>query len=92
MANIRNLKKDVEFLSQDLFANVCFQSSIEAIDTTAASHLVIEIAEFKKYFIAKINNPGVDTKDAKAIRAAFKGIREEIFAKFADIASKIAKK
>ena len=97
MANIRDLKKDVAFLTNDLLTSICLKNAIEGTDKTKTSELIVEVLAYRDEFRSKINAPAISVAKsdkaayAKAVKSAFRTIRKEAFDKYAAIAEEIGK-
>jgi hypothetical protein len=51
--NIRDLKKDITFLANDIAMTIVINNSIKADNTEKASELMVKVAVFKSEFTKK---------------------------------------
>ncbi len=97
MAKLRDLKKDILLLSDDLNSIVSIKVFVENVPLSSVSDLVQKINDFYGSFIDKVNNPGVtvaksDRKAyAKAMRTAYKAISIDLYKQYSDLADEISK-
>lgn len=97
MAKIRDLKKDVAFLTNDLLTSACLKKAIEGTDTTSTSDFIVKVLAYRDEFRKKINNPAVEADKtnkaayAKAVKATYAAIRKDAFDKYAVLAEEISK-
>lgn len=97
MAKIRDLKKDVAFLTNDLLTSACLKKAIEGTDTSKTSDYIVKVLAYRDEFRNKINNPAIEANKAdkaayaKAVKATFSAIRKEAFDKYASLAEEIGK-
>lgn len=59
MANLRNLKKDITFLSRDLNSLISVKVLIEGVDVAKFHECIAEVAAYRSGFLAKVNSPAV---------------------------------
>lgn len=59
MSNLRNLKKDVSFLCDDLNSLISVKVLVEGADVDKFHDVIAEVANFKSSFLAKANAPAV---------------------------------
>lgn len=81
MANIRDLKKDIDYLFFELISDCFTYASLHNGDKTKeVQDLIEEAVESRNEFIEKANNPtGKD--DPKLVRQYYSAIRRELLAK-----------
>jgi hypothetical protein len=81
MANIRDLKKDIDYLFFELFSDCFTYASLHDSDKRGqVQSLVEEAIESRNEFIEKVNNPsGKD--DPKLVKQYYSAIRKELFEK-----------
>lgn len=87
--NIRNLKKDIAFLANDIAMTVVINNSIKADNTEKASELLVKTAVFRRDFIKKANQ--CTEKEAKARKAYFTQLRKDLYEEFTSLAEEAAK-
>lgn len=81
MANIRNLKKDIDYLFFEIISDCFAYASLHNGDKTKeVQDLVEEVVVSRNEFIEKANNPtGKD--DPKLVKQYYASIRKELFEK-----------
>lgn len=74
MANKRDLKKEINFLSEELITN-CFLSSafINGNDDEKFDELIGRILDMQGEFISRLNHPN-GTKNTKLVKAYYKSL------------------
>lgn len=91
MATIRNLKKDVRFLTEQLLTDTLEVSEmVNEKDKQQVLDLVIEIARFHNELIGKINHPD-GKENPKLVKSYFRKISLDLLSGSNDIYSKIGK-
>lgn len=90
MANVRNLKKDVLYLTSDLNSIISVKVVVDGIDAPKAISFAEKVEEYCTSFVNKANHPGVDASDAKAVRNAYRQIRKDMIAEYEKLADEIA--
>ncbi len=59
MSNLRELKKDVNFLAHDLNSIISVKVLIEGVDVAKFHEAIAKVASFKSAFLAEVNSPAV---------------------------------
>ena len=91
MATIRNLKKDVRFLTEQLLRDTLEVSEmVNEKDKQQVLDLVIEIARFHNELIGKINHPD-GKENPKLVKSYFRKISLDLLSGCNDIYAKIGK-
>ena len=91
MATIRNLKKDVRFLTEQLLTDTLEVSEmVNEKDKQQVLDLVIEIAKFHNELIGKINHPD-GKENPKLVKSYFRKISLDLLSGSNDIYAKIGK-
>lgn len=108
MSNLRNLKKDVSFLCNDLNSLISVKVLVEGVEVAKFNDVIAEVAAYKAEFISKANSPAVSAPKfadrkatpeqklavkaayAKAVKAAYAQINNDLLQKYADLADKIS--
>lgn len=91
MATIRNLKKDVRFLTEQLLTDTLEVSEVvNEKDKQQVLDLVIEIARFHNELIGKINHPD-GKENPKLVKSYFRKISLDLLSGSNDIYAKIGK-
>lgn len=74
MANKRNLKKEINFLAEELVTN-CFLSSafINGSDDEKFDELIGRILDMQGEFLSRVNHPN-GTKNAKLVKEYYKSL------------------
>ena len=91
MATIRNLKKDVRFLPEQLLTDTLEVSEmVNEKDKQQVLDLVIEIARFHNELIGKINHPD-GKENPKLVKSYFRKISLDLLSGSNDIYAKIGK-
>jgi len=90
MANIRNLKKDIDYLFFEFISDCFTYASLHDGDKTkAVQDLIEEAVECRNEFIEKAANPtGKD--DPKLVKKYYGAIRKELFEKVDGYFSKLS--
>ena len=91
MAKKSDLKKDVKFLADDLYSIISVKIAIDGMETQKAIELASKVSLFKTNFLDKVNHPGADKADAKAVKAAYRQIGAELFQQYADLSEELSK-
>jgi hypothetical protein len=86
--NIRDLKKDITFLANDIAMTIVINNSIKADNTEKASELMVKVAVFKSEFTKKANQKV--EKDKKARKAYYTQLRKELYEQFSSLAEEAA--
>lgn len=69
MSNLRNLKKDINFLCQDLNSLISVKVLVEGVELSKFDDVIVELANYRSNFLAKANDPAVSAPkfaDSKA--------------------------
>ncbi|SDB88374.1 hypothetical protein [Williamwhitmania taraxaci] len=78
MANIRSIKKDIHFLTDEVVSDCYVYIYLNpGKKTEAAEKIALESEAFRNAAIDKVNNPG-KFENAKLRKAYFKGLYEEL--------------
>ena len=85
MANIRNLKKKITFLADDLVTVLCIKNAENGANEEKVSQLIVESISLKNKFLNKINNPS-DTVKAKTY---FRSVKDELMKDADELVKKI---
>ncbi len=90
MANIRDLKKDIDYLFFELISDCFTFSTLHGGDKTKeVQDLIEEAVESRNGFIEKANNPnGKD--DPKLVKQYYGAIRKELFEKVDEYFTKLS--
>ncbi|MGQ1947747.1 hypothetical protein ACT3CD_11680 [Geofilum sp. OHC36d9] len=90
MANVRTLKKDINFLTSELVTQAYMNQIFFKTSDEELVNQITEALEFRNDLIAKVNHP--DGKDnPKLIKSYFSKVRKEMVEKFGklfDVANK----
>ncbi len=70
MSNLRNLKKDVSFLANDLNTLISVKVLVEGVEFAKFDEAVAKVANYKASFIEQINNPAVSAPKAADRKAS----------------------
>ncbi len=102
MATIRSLKKDVDFLANDIIATLCVKNSITADKAEKTSELIVKAAAYKRNYINKINaydpergkrvklrTPEFNKGKKKATRTYFVGLKKDLFDDFKKLVAEV---
>ncbi len=89
MANIRDLKKDVEFLANDLIATLCIKNSLNSDKAEKTSELIVKAATFKNDFIRRASNCTAAKGDKKATKAYYRQLRQDLFSEFKKLVDEV---
>jgi len=84
MANIRNLKKDINYVLSDIIEAAYLAESVKTDNTSQADPIVDEAIETFDNLIAKINAKGVENK-----KTHFRQINQELESKAKNLIDKI---
>jgi hypothetical protein len=89
MASVRNLKKDINYLTSEIVTEVYVRKMLfDEIKEADFKKVVVDAINFRNDLIAKVNHP--DGKDnPKKIKAFFKDIKEEMDKKFSELIKSI---
>jgi hypothetical protein len=90
MANIRDLKKDIDYLFFELFSDCFTYASLHNGEKRGQVQSLIEEAiESRNEFIQKVNSPaGKD--NPKLVKQYYSAIRKELFEKIDDYFTKLS--
>jgi hypothetical protein len=90
MANIRDLKKDIDYLFFELFSDCFTYASLhDSGKRGEVQSLIEEAIESRNEFIEKVNNPnGKD--DPKLIKQYYSSVRKELFEKIDEYFTKLS--
>lgn len=90
MANLRRLKKEINYMTLDLFHTLLFVSADKNADQDKLSQLFVKVSDFRNSFIARAN--GFDTKaDKKTTRAYFHALNADLAKEFNALAEEVVK-
>lgn len=59
MSNLRNLKKDINFLCQDLNSLISVKVLVEGVELSKFNEVIAEVANYRSSFLAKAGAPEV---------------------------------
>ncbi len=85
--NRRILKKDIEFLANDIIATLCVKNSITADKAEKTSELIVKAAAFRNDFTRRVS--ACKDKDAKAVKAYYKTLRTQLFDEFKKLVDEV---
>lgn len=79
MANLRELKKDIDFLTSEIVSQSFFKEALkDNVDKEALSKVVVDAVSMRNEFIARANHPdGKDNK--KIVRNYYKVLRKSLY-------------
>ncbi|MFW6248457.1 MAG: hypothetical protein ACOC4J_01660 [Bacteroidota bacterium] len=92
MANLRDLKKDINFLTDEVIEACFLQKHLGKKDQNADQEInkwIEEVVATRNDLINKINNP--DEEDKKKLKKFYRGIRQEMISKAEEIFQKMEK-
>ncbi len=92
MANLRDLKKDINFLTSEVIEACFLQKHLGENDQNAdqeLNELIEEVIKTRNNLISKVNNPSEE--DSKNLKKFYRGIREEMIAKAEEVFQKMEK-
>lgn len=85
MANIRNLKKDIIFVTSELITSIMIKNGAFGADDDKAATLIVDTLTLRREFISRVNH--VDKKsDPKGVKAYFRQLISDFSAKFNELA------
>lgn len=81
MANIRDLKKDINNLCFEVISEcVIFREYSSSLFYESLQEIIVEAVELRNDLIFRVNNPPV-SEDKKALKAWYRSIVDELFEK-----------
>jgi hypothetical protein len=85
--NIRNLKKDIAFLANDIAMSIVINNSIKGTDGEKAAELFVKTSAYKSDFLKKAN-----AFVAKADRKSYyRQLRKDLFEQYSALAEETSK-
>ena len=89
MANIRELKKDINYLASEIITQGYMKLAlIENIKEEELTPILVEAIEMRNEFIARVNHPdGKDNK--KIVKKFYQKLREDVMNKSLELLDKI---
>ena len=91
MSSIRELKKDIHFLTTEVFAETYVKQVVkEDVDKEKLAEVMVDAVKFRDDFIARANH--YDAKDnRKLVKDYFKKLRHDLYAKYIEMSERIQK-
>jgi hypothetical protein len=78
MSNIRDLKKDIDFLFYEIIDDCFVYSEMHPdIKSDELSALISDAVDFRNELITRVNNPEA-TDDPKKVKAYFKAVKADL--------------
>ncbi len=91
MASIRELKKDIDFLSTEIISECYFRMMmLENADKTALTATVSQAVAFSNDFISRANHPD-GKKNGKLVKEYYRSLRKEMVTKFSEMVEVMAR-
>jgi hypothetical protein len=89
MANIRDLKKDINHLASEIITEAYVRKMIfDNINDDDFKKVVVDAIEFRNDLIAKVNHPD-GKSDPKKVKAFFKGVRTDMKKQFSALVDSV---
>lgn len=88
MANIRDFKKGVAYLANDLVTTLCVKNAQKGSDNDKTADLIVKAIALKAEFIKKVNNIE-NPHDKKAIKAYFAQVKKDLTDKASELVKAI---
>jgi len=91
MSSIRELKKDIHFLTSEIFAE-CFVKQFikEDVEKEKLAQLMVDAVNMKNEFVARTNH--YDAKEnPKLVKAYFRSLRHDLYKKYLELSESIEK-
>ena len=91
MSSIRELKKDIHFLTTEVFAETYVKQVVkEDVDKEKLAEVMVDAVKFRDDFIARANH--YDAKDnRKLVKDYSKKLRHDLYAKYIEMSERIQK-
>jgi len=91
MPSIRDLKKDIHFLTSEIFTESYVKGLIkEDVDKEKLAEIMVDAIKNRDEFIARTNH--YDAKNnPKLVKEYFKKLRHDLYAKYIDMSERIEK-
>ncbi len=91
MSSIKDLKKDIHFLTSEIFTE-CFVKQFikEDIDKDKLAGIMVDAVKFKNEFIARTNHYDA-RNNPKLVKEYFKKLRHDMYAKYIKMSESIEK-
>lgn len=91
MSSIKDLKKDIHFLTSEIFTE-CFVKQFikDDVDKDKLAGIMVDAVKFRDEFLARTNH--YDAKDnPKLVRTYFNKLRHDLYAKYIEMSENINK-
>ena len=91
MSSIRELKKNIHFLTTEIFAETFVKQVVkEDVNKEKLAEVMVDAVKFRDEFIARANH--YDAKEnAKLVKGYFKKLRHDLYAKYIEMSERIQK-
>jgi hypothetical protein len=91
MSSIRELKKDIHFLTTEILAESYVKQIVkEDVDKEKLAEVMVDAVKFRNEFIARANH--YDGRDnPKLVKDYFRKLRHDLYAKYIEMSDKIQK-
>ncbi|NPA36673.1 MAG: hypothetical protein GXO47_07470 [Chlorobi bacterium] len=91
MSSIRELKKDIHFLTTEIFAECYVKQFIkEDVDKEKLAQIMVDAVKMENEFISRTNH--YDAKDnPKLVKEYFKKLRHDLYQKYIELSESIEK-
>ncbi len=89
MASRKSLKKDIQFLADDLFTNSYLKQVLfDNVDQQKLAEVIVKSVDFRNQFMARINHPD-GKSNPKLVKTYYQKIRKEMMQKYADLSQEL---
>ncbi|WP_075591633.1 hypothetical protein [Labilibacter marinus] len=89
MANLRELKKDINYLASEIVTQGYLKLALmETVKEEALTPILVEAVEMRNEFIARANHPD-GKNNRKLVKAYYKKLRADLMAKSLELLEKL---
>ena len=90
MANVRGLKKDIDYLIYEVISDCFVFSDVHPdVKTEELSAIVSDAVDLRNDLIARVNNPG-GKDNPKIVKAFYKGVKKDLMGGVDDLFSRLS--
>jgi hypothetical protein len=91
MASIRELKKDIDFLSTEIISECYFRMMmLENADKSTLTATISQAMAFRNDFISRANHPD-GKKNPQLVKEYYRSLRKELVTKFSEMVEVMAR-
>ena len=91
MSSIRNLKKDIQYLTSEIFTECYVKQFVkDDVDKEKLAGIMVEAIKYRNEFIARTNHYN-GKENPKVVKDYFKKLRHDLYAKYIEMSEAIVK-